>query len=581
MKRKKKLSAQEIKQRREERQFKNKIVSVFKNTGFEYLNTEGIHRRFGLKNGELDYVFVYENIVLVCEDTSSASENVKTHLKNKKLLTDEIIKNKPDLINWLKEKFADKFAKFDEYDISSYKIFHLYFTRNRSNLTAEDEELYRPIRVIELSSLNYFHKMAQNIKYSARNEIFRYLGIATKDIGTPDSSHGEAGIETTIIYPVDNTGLANGVRLVSFMMSAEKLLNNCYVLRKDNWEDSIQLYQRLIEKGRIQSIRQYLAKNKSTFFNNIIVSLPEGISFRDKEGNPTKLADINGFESYKMFIPDEANSICVIDGQHRIFAHYEGDDAYEKTIKPLRKKLHLLVTGLIFPSTMNNLEKRKYESEIFLDINSNARPVPADVLLHIETLKDPFSDVGVARQVLVKLNRESVFLNYFQLSLMESSKIKSASIIKYALKYLVEITADRERASLFNHWDRQKADQLLKNHDEKLLEEYVTFAKECLKVYFTALNSVKSVEWKDPDTKILSTTSINAYIMAFRKTLGSHGVKDYDFYKQCFAKMTINFSKDDFPYSSSQYNKFSKQILRDCFDLIENDDGSIVAAPKK
>jgi DGQHR domain-containing protein len=579
VKRKKKLSTQELKRRRDERQFKNKIVSVFKNTGFEYLNTEGVHRRFGLKTGELDYVFAYENIVLICEDTSSASENVKDHLKNKKLLTDEIVKNKPDLIAWLKEKFADKFAKFDSYGVTSYKVFHLYFTRNPSNLTSEDEQLYQPIRVIEYSSLNYFHKMTQNIKYSARNEIFRYLGVNSKDIGVPYSSRGEAGIETTIIYPVDNTGLNNGVRLVSFMMSADKLLNNCYVLRKDNWEDSIQLYQRLIEKARIQSIRQYLAKNKSTFFNNIIVSLPEGITFRDKDGNPANLTDINGFESYKMFIPDEVNSICIIDGQHRIFAHYEGDDGYEKIIKPLRKKLHLLVTGLIFPKAMSNLDRRKYESEIFLDINSNAKPVPPDVLLHIETLKDPFSDVGVARQILVKLNREPVFLNYFQLSLMQTSKIKIASIIKFALKYLVTITEDKGKVTLFNYWDEEKAAKLLLGHDEQLLEDYVQYAKDCLKTYFSALSAVRKDDWRDPDSKILSTTSINGFVMAFRKSLGVYGVKDYQFYEKCFEKLNVDFSKDNFPYTSSQYNKFSKQILEDCFNLIENDDGTITAKP--
>ena len=43
------------------------------------------------------------------------------------------------------------------------------------------------------------------------------------------------------------------------MMSAEDLLNTCYVLRKDNWSESIWLYQRLIEKGKIKNIRNFLA----------------------------------------------------------------------------------------------------------------------------------------------------------------------------------------------------------------------------------------------------------------------------------------------------------------------------------
>lgn len=70
------------------------------------------------------------------------------------------------------------------------------------------------------------------------------------------------------------------------------------------------------------------------------------------------------------------NSICVIDGQHRIFAHYESgiDSKQERIIAELRKRLHLLVTGLIFPPEMSAEERVRIQSEIFVDINSNAKP---------------------------------------------------------------------------------------------------------------------------------------------------------------------------------------------------------------
>lgn len=61
------------------------------------------------------------------------------------------------------------------------------------------------------------------------------------------------------------------------------------------------------------------------------------------------------------------NSICVIDGQHRIFAHYESGLAskQESIIAGLRKQLHLLVTGLIFPKNMSQEERARIQSEIF------------------------------------------------------------------------------------------------------------------------------------------------------------------------------------------------------------------------
>lgn len=573
----KKISPEEKARKREEAAYTRKVVSVFKNAGFEYLNTKDIHRYFGDKFGELDSVFLYDNVILICEDTITGSaEKIKTHLKNKKLLIDEIEKNKGDLISWLKEKFSERFSKFDEYSDVRYQIYYLYFTKYKLNLTSEDKKLYSPYIIVEDSSLSYFFKITQNIKRSAKNEIFRFLNVHSKDLGLAQSAESESSIETTIIYPEDNTGLKNGVRMVSFMISADTLLRNCFVLRKDNWEDSIQLYQRLIEKNRIQSIRHYLATHKTTFFNNIIVSLPSNVSFKDGD-KPIQIENIHKFQNCKMFLPNEINSICIIDGQHRIFAHYEGDGGYEEIIKKLRVKLHLLVTGLIFPSKMKPLDRRKYESQIFLDINSNAKAVPPDVLLHIETLKDPFSDIGISRKVLEKLNNETIFLNYFQLSLMEKSKIKIASIIKFALRYAVDISSNSAKDTFYNYYDKSKKAVLIKKDDEDLLNDYVDFVVSHLKLYFSALRVVFTKDWDSSDSRILSTTSINGFIIALRRSLKTYGLKDLDFYKNCFEKIKdFDFSEKKFPYTSSQYNKFSKKILTDCFDLVEDSNGQWV-----
>lgn len=570
---KKKLTVDQLR-KIEERAFSRKVLTTFKNAGFEYLPTRDQERYFGSKKGELDFVFLYENILLVCEDTISASSNVKDHLKNKKLLFDQIAANKQDLVDWLKEKHADKFAKFDEYDTARYKIFFLYFTKNKSNLTPEDEELFAPVKVVENSTLNYFQKITRNIRFSAKPEIYRYLEINSRDIGTIRSSSSKDEIRATIISPSDNTGLKNGVRLVSFMMCAETLIKNCYVLRKDNWENSIELYQRLIERNRIQSIRKYLATKESTFFNNIIVSLPNGVSFQDAENNQISLENIQDFDGkHTMLIPNEFNSICVIDGQHRIFAHFEGEDSYEAKISQLRKKLHLLVTGLIFPPDMSKRERTKYESEIFLDINSNAKPVPPDVLLHIETLKDPYSDLGVARQVLEKLNKRNVFINYFQLSLMETAPIKIASIIKFALRGLVEITEDTSKETLYNFWTGDTERKLVDKKDDKLLDDYVDFVVGVLDVYFSALKSNYNSVWNDADSKILSITSINGFIIALKRTLPIIGVKDRDYYTNAFGNLGVDFAKANFRFASSQYNMFSKVILRECFKIVEDGKG--------
>ena len=51
---------------------------------FEYLKVEWIHKEFWIKKWELDYVFIYENIILICEDTTTQSwKHLKSHFQKR------------------------------------------------------------------------------------------------------------------------------------------------------------------------------------------------------------------------------------------------------------------------------------------------------------------------------------------------------------------------------------------------------------------------------------------------------------------------------------------------------------------
>ena len=567
--RRKLLTKKEKAHRSEVNAFNNRVKTTFRNAKFTYLSVQGKTRQFGNKVGELDAVFLFENILLVCENTiTQTSEKIKSHLRNKHDLFCEIDRNQNDLINWLKKDYPDQFSKFKEYGNSRYRVFFLYFTKNKFDPDNDTKALFKPVKIIEQSTLNYFHKLSKNIRFSSRYDIFRFLELKSNAIGYTDASSARRDINTAIVCPADTTGHDNsGVRLVSFMVSADFLIRNAYVLRKDNWENHMLLYQRLIEYGRIKKIREYVAAEEHpTFYNNIIVSLPEGITFSDSNNKSVKLEDIREFAGYTIQVPDAFNSICIIDGQHRIFAYHEGEDHAEDTIKLLREKMHLLVTGLIFSPTIGETARRKYESEIFLDINSNAKPVPQDVLLFIETLKDPFSDLGIARRVLEGLNQESAFHDLFELSLIEKAKIKTTSIIKFALRNLVAIS-DEHSDTLYAVWSKKTDISLIDSTDEKALEKYIEFIVQKLDQYFDALKFTYSQEWDRKESKILSIASINGFIIALRISLDHIGLQDYAYYEQAFRKLDMNFSKGDFLYVSSQYHKFATVILEKCFGI--------------
>lgn len=547
--------------------FKRKIREVFTGAGFEYISTNDHEMKIGLRTVEIDSLFIYKNIWLLCEDTIAIT-GLREHIRTKNEATGEIISNLSDFVKKLIENFPDKKDILGKYDIGRIKVFSLYIPRNGVVLSDDDYSLFSNLLFVQPKTLEYFQWIVKCIKLSARNEIFRFLKLTSDQIGRISSSSESTQITAPIIYPKEFTGIKNGVRIVSFMMKAGDLIDMSYVLRKDNWEESTWLYQRLIEKNKIKSIRDFVENKGAAFFNNIIVALPDDISFKNAAGNYVNIENITVLEGdCQLVLPKKINSVCVIDGQHRIFAHYESgiDSAQERKISELRQELHLLVTGLVFPKSMGLVERARIQSEIFLDINSNTKAVPPNVLLQIKRINNPIADESIAQFVIEKLNKEGVFQNLLQTSSLESGKIRTASIIRFALRYLVTIAPINRKCSLFNYWDGDK-DALISS-DNEAIQEYVKFCTDLLRGYFSAIKRHFKEDWDDPNSKLLSVTAINGFIIALTRQLSINGIQDFNYYDKVFDNWSINFSKDSFPYTSSKYRKFSDQILEEAFNL--------------
>ncbi len=569
---KKRTPTPEQLEKRAKRSFKSKIVKTFTDAGFEYIPTNDQEMYIGLRKVEIDALFIYENVWLICEDTIKKA-NIRDHIRTKNEAFGQIKGNLDLFVDELIKMFPDKKDLLHRYDSNRIKPFALYISKEEVVLTDDDYKLFSELTFVQPKTLNYFQWIVQCIKRSARNEIFRFLGLKNEDIGQVSSTRESAEITAPIIYPKSFTGLKNNVRIVSFMMSAEDLLNTCYVLRKDNWSDSIWLYQRLIEKSKIKGIRSFLESKGEAFYNNIIVGLPERVRFCDEKGDYKTINQIGDLEgNCTLTFPKEMNSICVIDGQHRIFAHYESgvDSKQERTIAELRKQLHLLVTGLVFPPEMSAEERSRIQSEIFVDINSNAKLVPQNVLLQIKRIQNPIADESIAQFVIEKLNKQGALQNLLQISTLDGGKIKTASIVRFALRYLVTVTPAEGRQSLFTYWDGNKEELLAMKSDA--IEAYIEYCDATLRNYFGAIKKNLRSQWDDETSKLLSVIAINGFIIALTRQLNINGVRDFDFYDKVFSGWEFDFSKENFPYTSSQYRKFSTRILQEAFKI---DDGVI------
>ena len=547
--------------------FKRQIRSTFTGAGFTYVSTNDHHIFVGHRDIEIDALFIYENIWLICEDTTQRTE-IKDHIRTKNEALGEIKSHLQDFVQKLCDLFPDQKELFLKYQTDRIIVFGLYIPLYAPSLSDEDIERFDNLTFVLPQTLNYFKWIVDCIKCSARNEIFRFLKLNNNQIGLRSSSSETRNITVPIIYPKEFTGIKEKVRVVSFMMSAKDLLDTCFVLRKDNWEDSIWLYQRLIKKGKIKQIRDFLDKKGESFYNNIIVALPDNVLFKDAAGDIVGVDKINDLESNcELIIPKEINSICVIDGQHRIFAHYESgvDSRQERRISVLREQLHLLVTGLVFDKTVKHEERARFQSEIFHDINSNATKVPRTVLTQIKRIKNPIEDESLAQSVIEKLNKDGIFKGLMQISPLDSGKIKTASIVRFALRYLVAVMPTDEKSSLFTTWDGDK-DKLLAI-DDTAIQEYVDYCASTIRNYFGAIRKNLLNEWENPDSKLLSVISLNGFIIAFTRQLKINGVKDFNYYDNLFKDWSFDFSKDGFPFTSSQYRKFSTEILLQVFKI--------------
>lgn len=567
-KKRKAIPKEETLLRRTKSALKRKIKNIFSGAGFTYVPVNNHEMTVGLRKVEVDSLFIFENIWLLCEDTVKTTD-IKDHIRTKNEAFNEIKQNLSNFINKLETIFPEQKALFKKYDVDRIKIFGLYIPRYEPDLTKDDYKMFSNLLFIQPQTLSYFQWIVQTIKNSARNEIFRFLNLKSSDIGISTScKNSTQHIQAPIIYPQAFTGLKNKVRIVSFMMSAEDLLNTSFVLRKDNWEQSMWLYQRLIQKNRIKKIRDFLEKKGEAFYNNIIVALPDNVSFVDEDNQQRHTDELNDLSNNCLLVlPREINSICVIDGQHRIFAHYESgtNSRQEETISKLRQQLHLLVTGLVFPSTMVAAERARIQSEIFLEINSNSKPVPPNVLLQIKRITDPIADESIAQSVIEQLNQEGIFRQKFQLTSLDDAPIKTASIIRFALRYLVTTKPTEGKQSLYTYWDGDKA--AFQNLTDTALNDYTTYCSSVIRQYFGAIRSHFLKQWNDPDSKLLSVIALNGFIIALTRQLPINKVQSFEFYKKYFDNWQYDFSKESFPYTSSQYRKFSSEILKDVFKL--------------
>lgn len=107
--------------------FKRRIKNIFVGAGFNYISTNDHEMNVGLRKVEIDSLYIYENIWLLCEDTIK-STNIRDHIRTKNEAFGEIKQNVPEFVENLSKIFPEqqsilKSTKLEELKFLVY-IFH-------------------------------------------------------------------------------------------------------------------------------------------------------------------------------------------------------------------------------------------------------------------------------------------------------------------------------------------------------------------------------------------------------------------------------------------------------------------------
>ncbi len=527
-------TAQQIEQRKQ----KNSVRGVFRRIGFERVRVDGTQFTFMNRTGEIDDLFIYENIVILCEYT--VGQSTTGHITKKKLLYDLILAN-PDA--WVK-LFKAKHQKFESivaqknYLPDQYKIRIVYVSS--LGVSDEIESACPEFYFMDGARFRYFESLSKTIHRSARFELFKYFKLGFKDVGSEVNNTSE--VSKTFpgyVLPENFSSFPAHFKVVSFYADPATLLQMSYVLRRDSWLDKEGLYQRILLRSKIRNMRRYLTTDKRVFVNNIIVTLPKETKLNDPEHHGVNLdpKTLTKVANVMVSIPHRTDTVGIVDGQHRIYCYHEGSDKFEGGISKIRGRQNLLVTGIIFPDSYSEANKRKFEAKLFLEINDTQARAKSDLKQSIELILNPHSTIAIAKAIIQRLSETGPLKGLLQTNYFDPPElIKTTSIVSYGLKPLVKLDGND---SLFHVWGETKKGLLKTSGDSKdptLLSSYIEFCATTINDLLIAAKLASGADkWKlDPSKKnhVLSPTVLNGFLVCLRLLISNGKVQSAKSYEK-------------------------------------------------
>lgn len=566
-KKKPKLSKEEAAQKKLQGTHTNFARSVFRNSGFKRFPklSDKEFTLSGLVTSDFDDIFLYENLLVCLEYTTSKSDNVSTHLKKKKIVYDHVVENPESLIDSLSgldEEFKNAIgASYNRDEIIIRSVYCSRYDFDNKHKLIITNAIY-----LDYPELRYFKSLTDSIKRSSLAELIDFLGVDLSALGSGGAvnAHADSKSFPATVLPEANSNFEKGYKVVSFYIDPETLLKQAYVLRRQGWRDSESVYQRMISKTKIDQIRKHLKSKKRVFVNNIIATLDDGTRILNEEGHTVDPAEITKTETVDLQLPNKLNTVGLIDGQHRTFSYYVSNPD-DLEIAKLRKRQNLLVTGIIYPKGKSNRDREAFEARLFLEINSTQTNAKSDLKQAINRIVDPFSDESIAATVVERLGKGTGPLNgHIVRHWFDTDRLKTTSVVSYGMKPLTKTSG---KDSLFFIWNNPEKSKLHDKTHTNLLNDYVSFCQTEIDCYLIAIRQLLPANLWTPDRKtegrLLTTTVINSLLICLRMIIENGKTGDTAYYKAKFQGLN---PKSFEGFHSSQYGKLAEKLFKKHFD---------------
>lgn len=428
---------------------------------------------------QVDIIAIDDDVCLFIECKATDTLN---NTKDWKETLEAWVGKYPGLVREIKERYPNRKCKF------------IFATKNYI-LGPQDQK-----RITDFRFLNYSN---ENIKYL--KSLSEHLGASARYqlLGSIFAGEKVANINSQV--PAIE-GKMGGLTYYTFLIEPERLLKLSFILHRNSANhDEMPTYQRLIQKSRLQKIREFVeSENGHNFFpNSLIVSVDSGktgIRFDQAE----KKFQIEGSSSKigKLTLPQCYHSIYIIDGQHRLYGYSGTKYANSNTI-PVVAFVDL---------------KKDTQVKMFMDINENQKKVSKS-LRNILTV-DLFFDSKIAEQ------RQRALMLYFGQKLGEDKasplygrvvmgENEADSMMCITIEYVKDAISD---SGLFNKYKKDtsslvKKGILDKEQTQQTADYFLSFLYRCLKV----IKDYCATEWNRGGDGYLT---INNMIYAILRVIG-------------------------------------------------------------